>query len=170
MKKEKNFSKTLKKQQQIFKIFFLSIFLIITISNKSFSDVLKPNKNISPKEVVKIQLNALMKNDRPYKDRGILQTWEFAHPKNKSFTGPYDKFKNMIKKDSYSILINHKSHEVKEMFKNENVATYEVVILGKDKKFYKFKWQVEKYNKEGPLKNCWLTTAVLAPKVLGSSV
>ena len=38
------------------------------------------------------------------------------------------------------------------------------------KKFYKFKWQVEKYNKEGPLKNCWLTTAVLAPKVLGSSV
>ena len=76
----------------------------------------------------------------------------------------------MIKKDTYSILINHKSHEVKEIFKNENVATYEVVILGKDKKFYKFKWQVEKYNKEGPLKNCWLTTAVLAPKELGSSV
>ena len=86
----------------------------------------------------------------------------------KGFLSPL--VKNMIKKDSYSILINHKSHEVKEMFKNENVATYEVVILGKDKKFYKFKWQVEKYNKEGPLKNCWLTTAVLAPKVLGSSV
>ena len=160
----------LKKQLQKFKIFLLFLIFISIASTNTHADVLKPNKNISPKEVVKIQLDALMKNDSPYKDRGILQTWEFAHPKNKSFTGPYDKFKNMIKKDSYSILINHKSHEVKEMFKNENVATYEVVILGKDKKFYKFKWQVEKYNKEGPLKNCWLTTAVLAPKVLGSSV
>ena len=139
----------------IFKTFFFIIIFFNT--NFSYAEILKPNISILPSEVVKIQLSS-------------LQNREFAHPKNKSFTGPYDKFKNMIKKDSYSILINHKSHEVKEMFKNENVATYEVVILAKDKKFYKFKWQVEKYNKEGPLKNCWLTTAVLAPKVLGSSV
>ena len=77
---------------------------------------------------------------------------------------------SMIKKDSYSILINHKAYEINEIFKNENVATYEVTILARDKKFYKFKWQVEKYNKDGPLKGCWLTTAVLAPKELGSSV
>ena len=152
----------------IFKTFFFIIIFFIT--NFSYAEILKPNISILPSEVVKIQLSSLQNNNSPNIDSGILQTWEFAHTKNKSFTGPYDKFKNMIKKDSYSILINHKSHEVKEMFKNENVATYEVVILGKDKKFYKFKWQVEKYNKEGPLKNCWLTTAVLAPKVLGSSV
>ena len=152
----------------IFKTFFFIIIFFNT--NFSYAEILKPNISIMPSEVVKIQLSSLQNNNSPNIDSGILQTWEFAHQKNKSFTGPYDKFKNMIKKDSYSILINHKSHEVKEMFKNENVATYEVVILGKDKKFYKFKWQVEKYNKEGPLKNCWLTTAVLAPKVLGSSV
>tara|TARA_B100001029_G_scaffold164082_1_gene154672 strand:- start:540 stop:1010 length:471 start_codon:yes stop_codon:yes gene_type:complete len=153
---------------KIFKILFLIVFSLKT--QFSNAEILKPNISILPSQVVKIQLSSLQNNNSPNIDSGILQTWEFAHPKNKSFTGPYDKFKNMIKKDSYSILINHKSHEVKEMFKNENVATYEVVILGKDKKFYKFKWQVEKYNKEGPLKNCWLTTAVLAPKVLGSSV
>ena len=50
-----------------------------------------------PSEVVKIQLSSLQKNNSPNIDSGILQTWEFAHPKNKSFTGPYDKFKNMIK-------------------------------------------------------------------------
>ena len=153
---------------KIFKILFLIVFSLKT--QFSNAEILKPNISILPSQVVKIQLSSLQNNNSPNIDSGILQTWEFAHPKNKSFTGPYDKFKNMIKKDSYSILINHKSHEVKEMFKNENVATYEVVILGKDKKFYKFKWQVEKYNKEGPLMNCWLTTAVLAPKVLGSSV
>ena len=152
----------------IFKAFFFIIIFFNT--SLSYAEILKPNISILPSEVVKIQLSSLQNNNSPNIDSGILQTWEFAHPKNKSFTGPYDKFKNMIKKDTYSILINHKSHEVKEMFKNENVATYEVIILGKDKKFYKFKWQVEKYNKEGPLKNCWLTTAVLAPKALGSSV
>ena len=153
---------------KIFKPLLLIIFSLYT--QFSYAEILKPNISILPLEVVKIQLSGLQKNNLPKEDFGIMQTWEFAHPKNKSFTGPYDKFKNMIKKDSYSILINHKSHEVKEMFKNENVATYEVVILGKDKKFYKFKWQVEKYNKDGPLKGCWLTTAVLAPEILGSSV
>ncbi len=154
-----------------FKIFKILLLIVFSLKTQfSNAEILKPNISILPSQVVKIQLSSLQNNNSPNIDSGILQTWEFAHPKNKSFTGPYDKFKNMIKKDSYSILINHKSHEVKEMFKNENVATYEVVILGKDKKFYKFKWQVEKYNKEGPLKNCWLTTAVLAPKVLGSSV
>ena len=170
MKKEKNFSKTLKKQQQIFKIFFLSIFLIITISNKSFSDVLKPNKNISPKEVVKIQLNALMKNNSPYKDKGILQTWEFAHPNNQRYTGPIERFTMMLKGDSFSMLLNHKENEVVEIFKNENVATYEVTILGADKNYFKFKWQVEKNILEGPTKDCWLTTAVSQPMNLGSSI
>jgi len=117
----------------IFKTFFFIIIFFNT--NFSYAEILKPNISILPSEVVKIQLSSLQNNNSPNIDSGILQTWEFAHPKNKSFTGPYDKFKNMIKKDSYSILINHKSHEVKEMFKNENVATYEVVILGKDKKF-----------------------------------
>ena len=153
---------------KIFKPLLLIIFSLYT--QFSYAEILKPNISILPSEVVKIQLSGLQKNNMPKEDYGIMQTWEFAHPKNKIFTGPYDKFKAMIKKDSYSILINHKTHEINEIFINENVATYEVTILGKDKKFYKFKWQVEKYNKDGPLKGCWLTTAVLAPKILGSSV
>ena len=34
----------------------------------------------------------------------------------------------------------------------------------------KFKWQVEKYTREGSLKGCWLTTAVSQPIPLGSSI
>ena len=170
MKKEKNFLMMLKKQLQKFRIFLLFLTFILITSTNTNADVLKPKKNISPKEVVKIQLNALMKNDSPYKDRGILQTWEFAHPNNRRYTGPIERFKTMLKGNSYAMLLNHQQNEVIEIFKNDNVATYEVTILGSDKNYFKFKWQVEKYNKEGPLKNCWLTTAVLAPKVLGSSV
>ena len=68
------------------------------------------------------------------------------------------------------MLINHKENEVNEVFLSQDVATYEVIILGKDKKYFKFKWQVEKILDEGPLKNCWMTTAVSQPIDLGSSI
>ncbi len=151
--------------------FFLKIILISFLLFKpSLAEILKPSKDIDPKNVVKIQLMALMENDIPYKDRGIIQTWEFAHPNNQRSTGPIERFKNMIKTDSYSMLLNHTDHEIIEIYISENVATFEVTVLDFDKKYYKFKWQVEKYNIEGTLKDCWLTTAVSQPMPLGSSI
>tara|TARA_B100000941_G_scaffold288500_1_gene265517 strand:+ start:31 stop:573 length:543 start_codon:yes stop_codon:yes gene_type:complete len=156
--------------QKIFKIFFLSVFILILIIKTSLADILKPSKIIDPREVIKIQLSALMKNDSPYTDRGIIQTWEFAHPNNRKMTGPLDRFKNMIKTDSYSMLLNHKEHEITQVYNSGEVATFEVTILSSGKKYYKFKWQVEKYNLEGSLNNCWLTTAVSQPIPMGSSI
>ena len=145
------------------------IFFIIFTTN-SFSDVIKPSKKIEPDQVVKIQLKGLMNNNDPYSDVGIEQTWEFAHPKNKKYTGPLEKFKKMLKGDSYYMLLGHKEHQIEQVYFNENVATFLVTILDSDKNYYKFKWQVEKYNDEGPLKDCWLTTSVSQPVSLGSSI
>ena len=149
---------------------FLFIILIFFNFSYAFGDLIKPNIEIEPKKVVKIQLSALMKNDNPYKDRGIIQTWEFAHPNNQKITGPLEKFKNMIKTDSYSMLINHSNHEILEVYMSSKIATFEVTVLDDEKKYYKFKWQVEKYDREGLLKNWWLTTAVSQPIPLGSSI
>ena len=68
------------------------------------------------------------------------------------------------------MLLNHNSHEVLEIFKDKRIAIYEVVIFDKKKNYYKFKWQVEKYELDGFLKNCWLTTAVSQPMPMGSSI
>jgi len=149
---------------------FLFIIFIFFNFSYAFGDLIKPNIEIEPKKVVKIQLSALMKNDNPYKDRGIIQTWEFAHPNNQKITGPLEKFKNMIKTDSYSMLINHSNHEILEIYMSSKIATFEVTVLDDEKKYYKFKWQVEKYEREGQLKDCWLTTAVSQPIPLGSSI
>ena len=149
---------------------FLFIIFIFFNFSYAFGDLIKPNIEIEPKKVVKIQLSALMKNDNPYKDRGIIQTWEFAHPNNQKITGPLEKFKNMIKTDSYSMLINHSNHEIIEVYMSSKIATFEVTVLDDEKKYYKFKWQVEKYEREGQLKNCWLTTSVSQPISLGSSI
>ena len=150
----------------------LKLSLIVFFLKLSFlnAEILKPSIEINPVQVVKIQLDGLMKNDSPYKDKGIEQTWEFAHPNNKKFTGPLNKFKEMIKGESYKMLIDHENHEVKEIFLNNDIAVFEVVIMDADKKYFKFKWQVEKYLNNGPLENCWLTTVVSPPVPLGASI
>ena len=146
--------------------------IIITLlsSSISYAELVKPNNEIGPYQVVKIQLRSLKKNDNPKKDNGIEQTWEFAHPNNQKNTGPLDRFKTMIKGKSYVMLLNHLDHKVEEIKSSDLTALFEVTVLDKDKAYYKFNWQVEKYTKDGPLKDCWLTTMVSAPKPLGSSV
>ena len=156
----------LERLQIIFKIlFFISIFL-----TSSKAEILKPNSDIKPSEVVKIQLSGLQKNDLEFKDSGIEQTWKFAHPENKKNTGPLPNFKQMIKGRSYQMLINHISHTITEVGSSDKWAQFEVIILDQEKIYHKFNWQVEKYTMDGPLKDCWLTTMVSSPIPLGSSI
>ena len=160
----------LKKQLTNYNLYLKIILIFFLLLKNTLADIIKPSADIKPNKVVKIQLSALMKNDFPNKDSGIVQTWEFAHPKNQKVTGPIEKFKNMLKTDSYSMLLNHSNHEVLEVYKSDKIATFQVTVLDKEKKYYKFKWQVEKYKIDGTLKDCWLTTAVSQPIPLGSSV
>ena len=156
----------LKKQQIIFK--FLIIFFISTTLSKA--ELLKPRSDIAPSEVIRIQLMGLQKNDNEFKDSGIEQTWNFAHPNNKKVTGPLENFKRMIKGDSYQMMINHLSHTITQLQGSDKLAQFEVIILDKEKIYHKFNWQVEKYTMDGPLKDCWLTTMVSNPISLGSSI
>ena len=146
--------------------------LLLLLMNVSLSnaELLKPNNSISPKKVVSIQLTGLKDNDREYKDSGIEQTWNFAHPNNKRVTGPLDNFKRMIKSDSYQMMINHLSHTITEIGSSDKWAQFEVIILDRNKIYNKFNWQVEKYTLEGTLKGCWMTTMVSSPIPLGSSI
>ena len=154
----------------IIKFIILSFLLTFFTFSKSVANLVKPNNEIEPIQVVKIQLRGLKNNNELYKDAGIDQTWEFAHPKNKNVTGPIEKFKVMLKGDSYSMLLNHIEHKVEQISLSENMASFEVTVLDDKKRYYKFKWIVEKYVKEGPLKGCWLTTIVSQPVSLGSSI
>ena len=166
MKKENSFLKTLSRRQIIYKTVLIYLFSF----SISQADLIKPNNNIEPYQVVKIQLKSLQNNNSPSKDSGIEQTWEFAHPSNKKNTGPLDRFKVMLKGKAYKILLNHLDHEIIQKNLANSVVLFEVRVLGEDKSYYKFKWQVAKYKKEGPLKDCWLTTMVSAPMPLGSSI
>ena len=156
----------LKKLPITFNVFFI-FFLSVTISK---ADLLEPNTNIKPYDVVKIQLTGLQNNNKLSDDFGIKQTWNFAHPNNKKYTGPLDKFTKMIKGDAYQMLIDHLEHTINPLGNSDKWAQFEVIILDKNKIYHKFSWQVEKYEGEGPLNDCWLTTMVSNPIPLGSSI
>ena len=51
----------------------------------------------------------------------------------------------MLKGASYSMLLNHKEHNIIELYSTEEVVMYDVTILGENKNYFKFKWKVERY-------------------------
>ena len=152
------------------KILFKLIITFLLFTNISNADLIKPNSNLEPFDVLMIQLNSLKNNNKPYKDAGIEQTWEFAHPNNKASTGPLEKFKQMIYSDSYKILISHENNKTIILKKTPNKLIYKVYVLSDDKKKYYYIWQIEKVKQEGRFKNCWMTTAVSDPIYLGEII
>ena len=66
------------------KIFFKFFLFYFLSTNIVYADLIKPSSYLKPMEVLSIQLNSLKNNNFPYKDAGIEQTWEFAHPSNKN--------------------------------------------------------------------------------------
>ena len=152
------------------KILFKSIFFFFIFINTSSADLIKPNSNLEPFDVLMIQLNSLKNNNNPYKDAGIEQTWEFAHPANKAITGPLENFKQMIYSDSYKILISHENNKTIILKETPKKFVYKVYVLSKDKKRYYYIWKIEKVEREGNLKDCWMTTGVSDPIYLGDTI
>ena len=116
------------------KILFKLIVFFFLFADISNADLIKPNSNLKPLDVLMIQLNSLKNNNNPYKDAGIEQAWEFAHPFNKASTGPLEKFKQMIYSDNYKILISHENHKTIILKESPNKLVYKVYVLSKDKK------------------------------------
>ena len=152
------------------KILLKIIIYFFIFTSISFADLIKPNSKLEPFDVLMIQLNSLKKNNIPYQDAGIEQTWEFAHPINKSATGPLNRFKKMIYSDSYKILIKHENNKTIVLNKTSTKLVYKVYILSENKKKYYYIWQIEKVIQEGKFKNCWMTSGVSEPVYLGETI
>ena len=152
-----------------------AVLIIISLGSLRISEnyspsLTKPNISLKPFDVVSIQLNALQRNNIPFKDAGIEQVWAFAHPNNKKITGPLEKFKKMIYSKSYKMLIEHENSEITILSEEEERSAFKVEILSSNKKKYSYIWQIEKVQTEGNLKNCWMTTSVSPPEFLGEVI
>ena len=62
----------------------------------------RPHPDLSPVEVVGIQIDALIKNDDPHEDAGVETAFRFASPGNKVNTGPLSRFIQLAHSPAYS--------------------------------------------------------------------
>ena len=66
-------------------------------SNPDQAAIPQPEVGLEPQDVVRIVINALANNDKPFADAGIATTFAFASPANKVNTGPLERFTRMVK-------------------------------------------------------------------------
>jgi len=148
---------------------YLIVISILSFTKLLHADIIKPAENLTAYDVVKIQLTALKNNNKPKKNSGIKQTWIFAHPENKKFTGPYERFEKMLLGVQYNILLNHDSHKIKLFTKTLSKYIYNIELISKDKKMYFYEWHLEKSTID-ECNNCWFTTIVSPPKDKGNTI
>jgi len=145
-------------------------FVVVETENVGAKDIaLSPEPALSPKEVVQIQLNALKNEDQKDMRFGLLKTWQFAHPRNKSITGPFKRFSKMIMKTAYSILLNHQSHNILVLEERSDRAFYKVEIVSKTGRLFSVDWAVS-IVKLGKFKDCWMTSDVSLPELQGKAI
>ena len=133
------------------------------------ADMLQPDPDLSPSEVVAIQLSALQANDTPGPDAGIAQTFAFAHPDNRRVTGPLPRFALMITGPRYGILLNHRAHEIREIASSADEATFAVIVTGRNGEVMGFRWAVARVA-GGEHAGAWMTIAVSPPVPVGNAI
>ena len=148
---------------------FLYVVLFVLISLNLNADMIKPDPSISAKDVISIQLKALQINNSPFEDAGIEQTWEFAHPNNRKYTGPLNNFIRMLKNPSYSMMLGHLEHNIIPVEEDETVSYYFVELTDINGKKYGFEWTVKKVIENGKYKDCWMTIGVSTPMPLSQA-
>ena len=149
------------------KILYVVLFLLVSLNLNA--DMIKPDPSISAKDVISIQLKALQINNSPFEDAGIEQTWEFAHPNNRKYTGPLNNFIRMLKNPSYSMMLDHLEHNIIPVEEEETVSYYFVELTDINGKKYGFEWTVEKVIENGKYKDCWMTIGVSTPMPLSQA-
>ena len=147
----------------------LIIFFAIFTSDITLAELLKPNPSLKSIEVVSIQLNALKDNNNPYLNAGVAQTWEFAHPSNRKYTGPLENFVKMMYTPSYVIMLGHTDHNIIYVSDKDFITHFFVEITDKEGNKFGFTWTLEKVVMESKFKDCWMTVAVSQPLPLAKS-
>ena len=120
----------------------------------------RPNPDLSPMEVVRLQLDALRRNGELGGDVGIAVAFGFASPANRAVTGPLPRFVGMLKNPLYRPMIDHASARFGPVQVNGDVARLQAVLFGRSGEVAAYDFTLSKDAETG----CWLTDGVmLAP-------
>lgn len=127
---------------------------------------LVPKPELTPDQVVQIQLNALRHNDA--RNRGIEVAFRFASPDNRLHTGPLPRFISMMQQGPYSLMLAYENLAYHPLEVVENQARQRVTLIGAglvvDYEFFLSR------QSDGGCTGCWMTDAVIARQASGLQV
>lgn len=129
-----------------------------------------PSRELSPEDVVSIQLKALSnaEND-PATNNGIARVWAFAHPANRAATGPLPRFKLMLQSPSYRALLGHSAHVLKQVAITAEKAHYAIKVTGSNGAVYGYSWHLGRVA-SGNYQGMWMTTSVAFVGKIGQAL
>jgi hypothetical protein len=120
----------------------------------------QPSPDLTPDQVVQVQMEAMKHNDRPARDVGIAKVFKFASPGNREQTGPLEKFTAMVKNPVYGPMLNCKSvrYGPVEIDNGQAHQLVKVTDAGGQEAWYIF---ILSKQTDAPYKDCWMTDGVI---------
>ncbi|MFT5507255.1 MAG: hypothetical protein ACI89J_000319 [Hyphomicrobiaceae bacterium] len=147
----------------------ISCFPLVT-SSFAQAPILQPSLDLSPEDVVSIQLKALSDSENdPRTNSGIARVWAFAHPANRAVTGPLARFTMMLQSPNYKALISHRAHHMRQISLTEDKAHFAIKITSNGGDLLGYSWQLGKA-KTGKYQGMWMTTGVSLVGKLGKAL
>ena len=119
----------------------------------------EPDPSLSPQDVVSIQIEALRNNDVPYEDRGIEVTFNVASPANKRMTGPFERFKVMVRSPIYGPMINHRTARYENLMVEGDIAQIDVILNSQQGEYLGYRFILSRQH-GNQYEGSWMTDAV----------
>ena len=125
---------------------------------------IQPHPDLSPADVVRIQVAALGKNDAPHIDAGIETAFRFASPRNKRSTGPLARFRLIARSPTYRPLLDHVRADYGDVRKHGEEAAVPVIVTTPAGRRVGYTFFVSKQTRQ-PFQGCWMTAGVIRFRV-----
>ena len=119
---------------------------------------LLPMPQLTPEEVVNIQLTAFQENNES--DDGIRIAYRFASPLNRKSAGPVERFGILLRTDPYISMLNSDSFETRIMGNDGNIAYVAVRVDSRNKSSSGYIFILTR-QQSGEFDQCWMTDGVL---------
>ena len=119
-----------------------------------------PRPDLSPGDVVRIQVEALAENDLPYRDAGLETAFRFLAPESKQLIGSIRHFIEVANNPIYRCCINHQNARYSEVrVKGDRAIRALILQSGASEREVGFVFFLAR-QKAPPHRDCWMTRSV----------
>ncbi len=119
-----------------------------------------PSPRLAPEQVVRIQLEALARNDEPRRDAGIELSFRFVSPSSKSINGPLARFNALVHGPVYKPMLNHRAARYGVALIEEDSAQLPVLLVSATGEHVGYLFTLSR-QATGKYARCWLTDSVM---------